>query len=110
MSASPSTTRPSDIVICIPREKLLAGVRAAQREGLTVEQASERLAQSREFRTYLEPPPGHWLYNGHNRNLRNLWRICEEESRRTKQTEPMNPVTPYSIRTPKEQVEGQAFR
>lgn len=69
-------------------QKLLAGVRAAQREGLTLEQATERLAQSREFRTYLEPPPGHWLYDGHNRNLRNLWRICEEESQRTKRAEP----------------------
>ena len=64
-------------------QRLLAGVRAAQREGLTLEQASQRLAQSREFRTYLEPPPGHWLYRGHNRNLRNLWRICLDEAQQS---------------------------
>lgn len=64
-------------------ERMLAGVRAAQREGLTLEQAAERLAQRVAFRAYMEPPPGHWAYGLHDRNLRNLWRICQEESQRS---------------------------
>lgn len=63
-------------------EKMLAGVRAAQQEGLTLEQATERLAQQKAFSTYLATPPGHWAHGMHNRNLRNLWRICEEEAQR----------------------------
>lgn len=58
---------------------LVTGVRTAQREGLSFEQAAERLAQRRAFASYLEPPPGHWAYGMHKRNLRNFWRIVEEE-------------------------------
>lgn len=61
-------------------ERMLAGVRAAQQEGLTLTQASERLSQQRAFGTYLEPPQGHWAHGVHDRNLRNLWRICQKES------------------------------
>jgi len=82
----PSHSRPLQSKDLVPirdyYQKMLAGVRAAQREGLTLEQAAERLAQRKEFRTFPEPPPGHWLYGLHDRNLRNLWRICEQESQR----------------------------
>ncbi len=61
-------------------EKMLAGVRTAQQQGLTFEQAAQRLAQQRAFRTYMEPPPGHWAHGMHQRNLRNLWRICETQT------------------------------
>lgn len=60
-------------------DKMLAGIRAAKREGLTFEQAAQRLSQQRAFRAYMEPPPGHWARGMHERNLRNLWRICETE-------------------------------
>lgn len=61
-------------------QKMLAGVQAAQGEGLTLEQAGERLAQQKVFPTYLETPPGHWAHGMHDRNLRNLWRICAERA------------------------------
>ncbi len=61
-------------------QRMLAGVRAARREGLTFEQAAQRLSQPRAFRTYLEPPPGHWAHGMHQRNLRNLWRLCETQT------------------------------
>jgi len=81
----PSHSRPLQRKDLVPIRdyytKMLAGVRAAQREGLTLEQAAERLAQRKEFPTFPEPPPGHWLYGLHDRNLRNLWRICQQESR-----------------------------
>jgi glyoxylase-like metal-dependent hydrolase (beta-lactamase superfamily II) len=73
--------RKSDLVpVRAYYEKMLAGVQAAQREGLSFEQAAERLAQRRAFAGYLEPPPGHWAHGMHRRNLRNLWRIVQDES------------------------------
>ncbi len=73
--------RKSDLVpVRAYYEKMLTGVRAAQREGLSFEQAAERLAQRRAFAGYLEPPPGHWAYGMHRRNLRNLWRIVQDDS------------------------------
>ena len=79
-SHSPPLSKSDLVPIRAYYQKMLAGVRAAQREGLTLEQATERLAQQRAFPAYLEPPPGHWAYGMHRRNLRNLWRICEEET------------------------------
>jgi glyoxylase-like metal-dependent hydrolase (beta-lactamase superfamily II) len=78
-SHSPPLRRSDLVPIRDYYEKMLTGVRAAQREGLSFEQAAERLAQRRAFRTFLEPPPGHWAYGMHHRNLKNLWRIVEEE-------------------------------
>jgi glyoxylase-like metal-dependent hydrolase (beta-lactamase superfamily II) len=73
--------RKSDLVpVRAYYEKMLTGVQAAQREGLSFEQAAERLAQRRAFAGYLEPPPGHWAHGMHRRNLRNLWRIVQDES------------------------------
>jgi len=60
-------------------QRMLVGVRAAQREGLTLEQAKARLAVSRNFPALRETPPGSWSHGFHDRNLRNLWRILSEE-------------------------------
>ncbi len=79
-SHSPPLRKNDLLPIRVYYEKMLTGVRAARREGLSFEQAAERLAQRRAFAGYLEPPPGHWAYGMHHRNLRNLWRICEESS------------------------------
>lgn len=79
-SHSPPLRKSDLVAIRTYYERMLAGVQAAQRQGLTLEQASGRLAQPKAFRTYLEPPPGHWAYRLHERNLGNLWRICEEPS------------------------------
>jgi glyoxylase-like metal-dependent hydrolase (beta-lactamase superfamily II) len=59
-------------------QRMLLGVRAAQREGLTLDQAKVRLAASW-FPALRETPPGSWSYGFHERNLRNLWRILQEK-------------------------------
>jgi len=58
-------------------QRMLDGVQAAIAEGLTLEQVNERLAQRTAFRHFQEPPPGHWAYGMHERNLRNLWHILQ---------------------------------
>ena len=60
-------------------QRMLAGVRTAQQEGLTLEQATARLAVRTSFPTFRQPPPGHWAYGMQERNIRNLWRILKEE-------------------------------
>jgi glyoxylase-like metal-dependent hydrolase (beta-lactamase superfamily II) len=59
-------------------QKLLLGVRAAQREGLTLDQAKVRLAASK-FPGLRDTPSGTWSHGMHERNLRNLWRIVQEK-------------------------------
>jgi len=58
--------------------RMLREVRAAQREGLTLDQAKVRLAANR-FPALRETPPGGWSYGLHERNLGNLWRILQEK-------------------------------
>jgi glyoxylase-like metal-dependent hydrolase (beta-lactamase superfamily II) len=60
-------------------QRMLAGVRAARQEGLTLEQATARLAVRTNFPAFREVPPGFWSYGMHERNVRNLWRILNEE-------------------------------
>lgn len=60
-------------------QRMLAGVRTAQQEGLTLEQAKARLAVRTNFPALRESPRGSWSYGMHDRNLRNLWRILKEE-------------------------------
>lgn len=71
-------------LVCI-REytgKLLAGLRAACKEGLTVEEAAGRFEQRKVFPGFVVPPRGAWDEGFHERNIRNLWRILlEEESK-----------------------------
>ncbi len=58
---------------------MLSAVRAARREGLTLSQTTARLSVRRSFPAFREPPPGDWAHGMHERNLRNLWRILDEE-------------------------------
>jgi glyoxylase-like metal-dependent hydrolase (beta-lactamase superfamily II) len=60
-------------------QRMLVGVRAAQQEGLTLEQATARLALRTSFPALRETPPGGWSYGMHERNIKNLWRILKEE-------------------------------
>lgn len=60
-------------------QRMLTGVRAAQQEGLTLEQATERLAVRTNFPALRETPPGAWSHGMHERNLKNLWRILKGE-------------------------------
>lgn len=59
-------------------QRMLAGVQAAQQEGLTLEQTMNRLALSN-FPALHDAPPGAWSHGFHERNLKNLWRILKEE-------------------------------
>jgi glyoxylase-like metal-dependent hydrolase (beta-lactamase superfamily II) len=60
-------------------QKMLAGVRAARQERLTLEQTAARLAVRTNFPALRESPPGAWSYGMHERNLKNLWRILSDE-------------------------------
>ena len=60
-------------------QRMLAGVQAAQQEGLTLEQAKTRLAVRTNFPALRESPSGSWSHGMHDRNLKNLWRILNEE-------------------------------
>jgi cyclase len=60
-------------------QRMLTGVQAAQKEGLTLEQTMTRLALRPSFPALRDAPPGAWSHGFHERNLRNLWRILKEE-------------------------------
>ena len=60
-------------------QRMLTGVRAAQQEGLTLAQATVRLAVRTNFPALREAPPGAWSYGKHDRNVKNLWRLLQEE-------------------------------
>jgi len=70
--------------------KMLTEGRAALHEGLTLEQATERMSIRNKFPEFREPPPGHWAHRMHERNVRNLWRILQEQEQQPKaqQSEP----------------------
>jgi glyoxylase-like metal-dependent hydrolase (beta-lactamase superfamily II) len=55
-------------------QKMLAGVAAAQREHLSLDQVQARLAADR-FPALQEAPPG----GTHERNVRNLWRLLQDK-------------------------------
>jgi len=59
-------------------QRMLSGMRRAQQEGLTLEQAKLRLSANT-FPSFRQPPPGFWSYGMHERNLGNLWRILQEK-------------------------------
>ncbi len=60
-------------------QKMLAGVRAARQEGLTLPQTTARLALGPNFPAFRDAPPGAWSHGMHERNIKNLWRILEQE-------------------------------
>jgi glyoxylase-like metal-dependent hydrolase (beta-lactamase superfamily II) len=60
--------------------RMLAGVQAAQQEGLTLEQTMSRLALKTNFPAFRDPPAG-WSHGFHERSLKNLWRILKEEQK-----------------------------
>jgi glyoxylase-like metal-dependent hydrolase (beta-lactamase superfamily II) len=60
-------------------QRMLAEVRAAKQEGLTLEQTTQRLTVRAKFPAFRDPPPGHWAYGMQQRNVRNLWRTMEDQ-------------------------------
>lgn len=59
-------------------QRMLTGLRAAREQGLTFEQVQARFPASL-FPALRDPPPGWWSHGFHQRNLRNLWRILNEQ-------------------------------
>jgi len=60
-------------------QRMLTEVRAAQKEGLTLEQTIARLTVRTKFPAFRDPLPGHWGYGMQERNVKNLWRILQQE-------------------------------
>lgn len=60
-------------------QSLLIGVRAAQAQGLSLEQVLERFSQQKMFSYFYEPGPGQWQHGLHRRNIRNLWHILNRQ-------------------------------
>ena len=78
-SHSPPLLRSDLVPVREYYQRMLTEVRAARQEGLTLEQTTQRLAVRTKFPAFRVPPPGHWAYGMHERNVRNLWRILNEE-------------------------------
>ena len=62
-------------------QRMLTGVRAARQEGLTLPQTMARLALRPNFPAFRDMPPGAWSHGMHERNIKNLWRILDEDHR-----------------------------
>ena len=60
-------------------QRMLTGVRAAKKEGLTLEQTMAQLPLRPTFPAFRDAPPGAWSHGFHERNLKNLWRILSQE-------------------------------
>jgi len=60
-------------------QRMLTGVQAAKKEGLTLEQTMARFPLWPTFPAFRDMPPGAWSHGMHERNLKNLWRILSEE-------------------------------
>lgn len=57
---------------------MLEGVRAAQREGLTMEQARGRFAVRKKFPRFFQRQSAQWSKAKQERNIKVLWRLLEE--------------------------------
>ncbi len=68
-------------------QRMLTGMQAARREGLTLEQTRQRLALWPNFPALRDRPPGVWSHGFHERNLNNLWRILTQEQPQPPQPE-----------------------
>ena len=60
-------------------KKMLTEVQTARRQGLTLDDTIKRLTIKAKFPAFRDRPPGSYGYGGQERNVRNLWRILDEE-------------------------------
>ncbi len=65
-------------------QRMLTGVEAARKEGLTLEQTKRRLDPRTNFPAFIDRPPGVWSHGFHERNVNNLWRILSEEEQKSR--------------------------
>jgi glyoxylase-like metal-dependent hydrolase (beta-lactamase superfamily II) len=64
-------------------QRMLTEVQAARKQGLTLEQTTRRLTLRAKFPAFRDPPPRTYGYDHQERNVRNLWRILDEEQPQT---------------------------
>lgn len=71
-------------------QRMLTEVQSARHQGLTLEQTIAKLTVWRNFPAFRDPSPGHWAYGMQERNVKNLWRILNEQEQppQTKHKEP----------------------
>jgi len=60
-------------------QRMLTEVQAARRQGLTLDETIRLLTLRAKFPAFRDPPAGTYGYNHQERNVRNLWRILDEE-------------------------------
>ena len=58
---------------------MLIEVAAARRQGLTLDQTTRLLTLRAKFPAFRDPPPGTYGDGHQERNVRNLWRILNEQ-------------------------------
>jgi glyoxylase-like metal-dependent hydrolase (beta-lactamase superfamily II) len=79
-------------------QRMLTGMQAARKEGLTLEQTAARLDLRTKFPALRDAPPGVWSHGFHERNLNNLWRILDQEEQKLKMgPEKKETLTPSSL-------------
>lgn len=60
-------------------QRMLQEVQAARQEGLTLEQTTKRLTLRSKFPAFRDPPARTYGWDHQERNVRNLWRILDED-------------------------------
>ena len=60
-------------------QRMLKEVEAARRQGLTLDQTTQLLTIRAKFPAFRDPPPRTYGYDHQERNVRNLWRILNEQ-------------------------------
>jgi glyoxylase-like metal-dependent hydrolase (beta-lactamase superfamily II) len=60
-------------------QRMLKEVEAARRQGLTLDQTTRLLTIRAKFPAFRDPPPRTYGYDHQERNIRNLWRILNEQ-------------------------------
>jgi len=79
-------------------QRMLTEVQAARKQGLTLDQTTRLLTLRAKFPAFRDPPPCTYGYDHQERNVRNLWRILNEEQPLTNATHANLIGTPYLIR------------
>jgi glyoxylase-like metal-dependent hydrolase (beta-lactamase superfamily II) len=72
-------------------QRMLKEVRAARRQGLTLDQTTKLLTIRAKFPAFREPPAGTYGAGHQERNVKNLWRILDEEEQPSSKPEPAKP-------------------
>jgi len=80
-SHSPVLTRNDLKLVRDYYQTMLDGVRAARQEGLTLEQAAERLAVRKKFPHYYQAQSAQWSEAKQNRNITVLWNLLAEHDK-----------------------------